>query len=514
MTAASSSAGVSASAGFTADRKKEIIGLFLGIACLVYTLVSTPPQGITPSSWTTIGVTLLMAIWWMFEALPIAVTALVPLVLFPILGVMDAKTVAPNYAQDLIWLFVGGFALAYAMETWNLHRRVSLLVLKVCGTNPKMLLLGFLVSTAFLSAWMSNTACAALMMPIGMAIVKMVQEGEGRSEVEKRAAVNFGICVMLGIAFAASIGGMATLIGTPPNAVMAGQVEKMTNTPVPFANFMMVGTPISIVLLAACWWLLPVMFPMKALDLSHAGSIVDDELEKLGPMSKGEKLTFALFLFTALFWILRPQILDALPPVNFGGKATSLSKIMSDSTVGMLALLLSFLIPVDFKKGRMMLDNSLFSKGIPWDAIILFGGGFALGAALDKSGVSAYVAGQMKGLAGMSSITIMGTMALVAMLLTQMTSNTAVAATFVPLAISVAQGVGAHPLSMAIPVALGASLAFSLPVATPPNAIVFGSGLIRVPDMFKSGMVLNLIGIVITLVSMYVMMPIAFGVKL
>jgi sodium-dependent dicarboxylate transporter 2/3/5 len=498
----------------TGDRKKEIIGLFLGIAFLVYTLFTTPPEGINPTSWKTIGITMLMATWWMLEALPIAVTALVPLVLFPIFGVMNAKEVAPNYAQDLIWLFVGGFALAYAMETWNLHRRVSLLVLKVCGTNPKMLLLGFLISTAFLSAWMSNTACAALMMPIGMAIVKMVQEGEGRSEIEKKAALNFGICVMLGIAFSASIGGMATLIGTPPNAVMAGQVEKMTNTPVPFANFMMVGTPISVILLAVCWWLLPVFFPMKALDLSHAGAIVDDELEKLGNMSKGEKLTFILFIGTALFWILRPQILGALPPVTMGGKAVSLAKVMSDSTVGMLALLLCFLIPVDFKKGRMMLDNTLFSQGIPWDCIILFGGGFALGAALDKSGVSAYVAGQMKTLAGMNSLIIMGVMALVAMLLTQMTSNTAVAATFVPLAISVAQGVGAHPLTMAIPVALGASLAFSLPVATPPNAIVFGSGLVRVPDMFKSGMTLNLIGILITMVSMYIFMPIAFGVKL
>ncbi len=510
----SSSAGTPADVGFTADRKKEIIGLFLGIAFLLYTLFTAPPEGITAASWKTIGVTLLMATWWMLEAVPIAVTALVPLVLFPWLGVMTAKEVAPNYAQDLIWLFVGGFALAYAMETWNLHRRVSLLVLKVCGTNPKMLLLGFLVSSAFLSAWMSNTACAVLMMPIGIAIVKMVQEGEGKSEIEKKAAINFGICVMLGIAFSSSIGGMATLIGTPPNAVMAGQVEKMTGTAVPFSNFMIVGAPISVILLAVCWWLLPVMFPIKALDLSHAGTIVDEELEKLGGMSKGETLTFILFIFTALFWIMRPKILGMFPPVMLAGKLTPMSKIMSDSTVGMMTLLLCFIVPVDFKKGRMVLDTSLFSKGIPWDAIILFGGGFALGGALDKSGVSAYVASQMKDLVGMSSIIMIAVMATVAMLLTQMTSNTAVAATFVPLAISIAQGLGVSPLTMAIPVALGASLAFSLPVATPPNAIVFGSGLIRVPDMFKSGMILNLIGIVISIAVMYVMMPIAFGVKL
>ncbi len=508
----SASSAVVASEGMTADRKKEIVGLILGVAFLLYTLFTTPPEGLTVSAWKTIGVTLLMATWWMLEAIPISVTALAPLVLFPVLGVVPAKAVAPNYANNLIWLFVGGFALAYAMETWNLHRRVSLIVLKVCGTNPKMLMLGFMIATAFLSAWMSNTACAALMMPIGMAIVKMVQEGEGRSEIEKKAAVNFGICVMLGIAFSSSMGGMATLIGTPPNAVMAGQVVQMTGTPVPFANFMLVGGPIGIALLAITQFLLPAMFPMKALDLSAAGEIVDEELEKLGPMSRGETLTMILFV-AALSWILRPQLLSLLPSVEVAGKMVPLSKFITDSTIGMTALLLAFLIPVDFKKGRMLLDSSLFAKGIPWDAILLFGGGFALGGALSKSGVTEFVAGQMQALAGMSSLVIMAVLALVAMLLTQMTSNTAVAATFVPLAISIAQGLGVSPLLMAIPVALGASLAFALPVATPPNAIVFGSGLIRVPDMFKSGFTLCLIGIVLSIAVMYVMMPIAFGVK-
>lgn len=500
--------------GFTGERKKQVFGLLLGVAGLLFTLFTPPPSDLAPLAWKTIGISFLMAIWWMFEAVPIAVTALAPLVLFPFFGVMSAKEVAPNYAQDLIWLFVGGFALAYAMETWNLHRRVSLLTLKICGTNPKMLLLGFLVSTGFLSAWMSNTACAALMMPIGLAITKMVQEGENRTEAEMKAATNFGICVMLGIAFAASIGGMATLIGTPPNAVMAGQVAKMTGANVPFAKFMIVGAPISVVMMVICWWLLPVMFPVKDLNLTQAGAIVDQELEKLGPMSKGEKLTFALFIFTASFWILRPQILGLLPDFTIDGKVVAMSKLVSDSSVGMLALLLCFLIPVDFKKGRMLLDSSLFKKGIPWDAILLFGGGFALGAGLNHSGVSEFIAGHMGALQGMPPIVIMGIMATVAMLLTQMTSNTAVAATFVPLGISMAQGLGYPPLLIAIPVALGASLAFGLPVATPPNAIVFGSGIIRVPDMFKAGMTLNFIGIVVTLIMMYIFMPLAFGIQL
>ncbi len=510
----SSSSVAETNTGMTPDRKKSVFGLFLGLAFLAYTLLTSPPDGLTVAAWKTIGVTVLMASWWMLEAIPIAVTALVPLVAFPLLGVMSAKLVAPNYAQDLIFLFVGGFALAYAMETWNLHRRISLLALKICGTNPKMLILGFMISTAFLSAWMSNTACAALMMPIGLAIVKMVRDRETTSEIEHAAAVNFGICVMLGIAFAASMGGMATLIGTPPNAVMAGQVEKMTGTAVPFANFMLVGAPIGIALLAISWWTLPMMFKIQALDLSHAGAIVDEELERLGPMGRGEATTLILFVCTALAWMLRPKLLALLPSIEVDGKVLPMSKMISDSTIGMTALLLCFLLPVDFKKGRMLLDSSLFTKGIPWDCIILFGGGFALGGALTKSGVSQYVALQMESMAGMSSIVMMATLALVSMLLTQMTSNTAVAATFVPLAISIANGLGVDPLIMAIPVALGASLAFSLPVATPPNAIVFGSGLIRIPDMFKAGMIYNLIGIVLSIAAMYVMMPIAFGVKL
>lgn len=511
---ASVSTNVSQGAGFTGERKKQVIGLVTGLAGLLFTMIVPAPSDLAPLAWKTIGISFLMAIWWMFEAVPIAVTALAPLVLFPAFGVMTAKEVAPNYAQDLIWLFVGGFALAYAMETWNLHRRISLLVLKFCGTNPKMLLLGFLVSTGFLSAWMSNTACAALMMPIGLAIIKMVKESEGGTEAEKKAATNFGICVMLGIAFSASIGGMATLIGTPPNAVMAGQVVKMTGSAVPFSRFMMVGAPISLVMMGICWWVLPLMFPIRDLNLAQAGAIVDHELKELGPMSKGEKLTFALFVFTASFWMLRPQILGLFPPFVMGEKTLAVSKVVSDSTVGMLALLLCFLIPVDFRKGRMLLDSSLFTKGIPWDAILLFGGGFALGAGLDHSGVSKFIAGHMEVLRGMSPVMVMAIMATVVMLLTQMTSNTAVAATFVPLGISMAHGLGYPPLLIAIPVSLGASLAFALPVATPPNAIVFGSGIIRIPDMFKAGMVLNCIGIVVTIVMMYIFMPIAFGMRL
>ncbi len=503
-----------AETGMSGERKKQVFGLILGALCLVYTCFTQAPEGLSPGAWKTVGVTLLMAIWWMTEALPISVTALVPLVAFPLLGIIGAKSIAPNYASNLVWLFFGGFSLAYAMETWNLHRRLSLTVLKVCGGSPSTLILGFMVSTGFLSAWMSNTACTALMMPIGLAIVKMVGEGEGKSEAEKIAAKNFGVCVMLGVAFAASMGGMATLIGTPPNAVMAGQVAQMTGKAVPFANFMAVGAPIGIALLVIAWKTLPMMFPIAQLDLSGTAAIVDEELAKLGPMSKGEKITTILFVGTALAWIFRPKLVAMMGSVEIDGKVVKMSKMVTDSTIGMFTALLCFIIPVDFKKGRMILDNSLFTKGIPWDCLVLFGGGFALGTALKKSGVAPYVSEQMQQMEGMSTIAVMSLLALVAMLLSQMTSNTATAATFVPLAVALANGLNVDPLVLAIPVALGASLAFSMPVATPPNAIVFGSGLIRIPDMFKAGMIYNFIGIIIAIAVMYVMMPIAFGVSL
>jgi len=503
-----------ADAGMTGERKKQVFGLILGVLCLIYTLVTDAPEGLSPQAWKSVGITFLMAIWWMTEALPISVTALVPLVAFPMLGIIGAKQIAPNYASNLVWLFFGGFSLAYAMETWNLHRRLSLTVLKVCGGSPSLLLIGFMASTGFLSAWMSNTACTALMMPIGMAIIKMVTEGEGKSEAEKAAAKNFGVCVMLGIAFSASMGGMATLIGTPPNAVMAGQVAKMTGQEVSFAAFIMVGAPIGIALLAIAWKTLPMMFPISNLDLSGTSAIVDEELAKLGPMSKGERITTVLFVGTALAWIFRPKLVALMGSVEIGGKVVPMKKFITDSTIGMFTAILCFLIPVDFKKGRMILDNSLFSKGIPWDALILFGGGFALGTALKKSGVAPYVSDQMSQMGDMSTYAVLSILAFVAMALSQMTSNTATAATFVPLAVALAQGLNVHPLVFAIPVALGASLAFSMPVSTPPNAIVFGSGLIRIPDMFKAGMVYNLIGIVIAIAVMSVMMPIAFGVSI
>jgi len=503
-----------AEAGMCGERKKQVFGLILGALCLAYTCFSQAPEGLTPGAWKTVGVTLLMAIWWMTEALPISVTALVPLVAFPLLGIISAKSIAPNYASNLVWLFFGGFSLAYAMETWNLHRRLSLTVLKVCGGSSSTLILGFMVSTGFLSAWMSNTACTALMMPIGLAIVKMVGEGEGQSEAQKMAAKNFGICVMLGIAFSASMGGMATLIGTPPNAVMAGQVAQMTGKAVPFANFMAVGAPIGIALLIIAWKTLPLMFPIANLDLSGSAAIVDEELEKLGPMTKGERITTVLFVGTALAWIFRPKLVAMMGSVDVNGQIIPMSKMITDSTIGMFTAVLCFIVPVDFKKGRMILDNSLFTKGIPWDCLILFGGGFALGTALKQSGVAEYVSDYMQQMQGMSTYMVLAILALVAMLLSQMTSNTATAATFVPLSVALANGLGVHPLVLAIPVALGASLAFSMPVSTPPNAIVFGSGLIRIPDMFKAGMIYNLIGIVIAIAVMSFMMPIAFGVSI
>jgi len=502
-----------ADAGMTGERKKQVFGLILGVLCLIYTLVTDAPEGLSPQAWKSVGITFLMAIWWMTEALPISVTALVPLVAFPMLGIIGAKQIAPNYASNLVWLFFGGFSLAYAMETWNLHRRLSLTVLKVCGGSPSLLMLGFMASTGFLSAWMSNTACTALMMPIGMAIISLLNNGKDAKDSVDDTSRKFGICIMLGIAFSASIGGLMTPIGTPPNAVLVGQMSKIAGIDIGFGNFMMIGVPIAVVLMVITWLLLiKVFFPVKGVNLDKAVSVVDEELEKLGPLSRGEALVMLIFVLTAACWMFRSKITGAIGTINVAGTEIVAGRVIRDSTIAMTAAVIMFVTPVSLKQGKFLVDSSVFSK-IPWDVLVLVGGGLALGGALNSSGVSQYVAANMESVSNMSTIMIIAVCSTIVMLITQLASNTATANTFVPLGISIAVGIGQHPMMIAVPMAIGAGLAFSLPVSTPPNAIVFGSGLIRIPDMFKVGILANFIGIAIAIVVMYVMLPVAFGIK-
>ncbi len=499
--------------GLDGEMKRRILGFSLGIGAMLYFLLSSPPEGLSTNAWYTIGVTCMMGAWWMLEAIPISATAFLPLVMFPLLGIQTATEVAPAYAGDLIFLFMGGFVIAIAMEMWNLHRRVSLNILKIAGANPGMLVLGFMIATGFLSAWMSNTACATMMMPIGMAIISLLNNGKDPKDSTDDTSRKFGICIMLGIAFSASIGGLMTPIGTPPNAVLVGQMSKIAGIDVGFGQFMLIGVPIAVILMAITWLLLiKVFFPVKGVNLEQAVSVVDEELEKLGPLSRGEAMVMFIFVVTAATWMLRGQITEMIGTINVAGTEMKAGRVIRDSTIAMTAATIMFVTPVNLKEGKFLVDSTVFKK-IPWDVLVLVGGGLALGAALNSSGVSQYVAANMEAVSSLSTIMIIAVCSTIVMLITQLASNTATANTFIPLGISIAVGVGQHPLMIAVPMAIGAGLAFSLPVSTPPNAIVFGSGLIRIPDMFKVGILSNFIGIAIAIVVMYLVMPIAFGVK-
>lgn len=491
------------------------IGFFLGPAIFLLMLLLPHPEGMSPEAWKVGAVTVLMAIWWITEAIPIPATSLLPIAMFPLLGVMKSAQSTAPYANHLIYLFMGGFFLAVTMERWNLHRRVAVHTIKLVGTSPARMILGFMLATAFLSMWVSNTATTMMMVPIGLAVIQQalnltsdqIREGASHS---KATEFNFGKGLMLGIAYAASIGGVATIIGTPPNTIMVGMVDKMYGVQIGFDQWMMFGVPLSAVMLAATWLLLvKFLFPMKGLELGGGAAIIDEEIRKLGPMSKEEKYIVCVGLFVAAFWMSRgflnkaDFIKDIFP--NF--------KYIADATIGILGSLILFAIPIDFKKGKFLLDWKTAVK-IPWDVILLFGGGLAIANGFAKTGLAAYIASQLSLLEGSSILVFVGVVVMMTIFLTEITSNTATATLLVPIMGAAAIAMGVHPYATIIGACVAASFAFMLPVATPPNAVVFGSGCVTIGQMARAGIWLNIIGTILITAFVVYIMPVLWGVDL
>ncbi|MBW2733981.1 MAG: DASS family sodium-coupled anion symporter [Deltaproteobacteria bacterium] len=461
------------------------------------------PAGMTQAAWRVTAVTLLMAIWWITEAIPIPATALLPIALYPVLGVMKSQDAAAPYANHLIYLFMGGFLLAVTMERWNLHRRIALHTIALVGTSPPRMILGFMVATGLLSMWVSNTATTMMMVPIGMAVIDQAEE-------ESRQRQNFARCLMLGIAYAASIGGIATIIGTPPNTVMAGMVEKMFGVEIGFARWMLLGLPLAVLMLILCWLLLTrVLFPLKDVQLAGSADVLAQELTALGKISRQEKLVLVVAALAAFFWVSR-GFLNKAPLVN---EIWPNFAHVHDATIAIFCALLLFVIPTDFKRGEFLLDWQTAVK-IPWGVMVLFGGGLAIAAGFAKTGLAVYVAGQFSSLSGASMVIFVGAVVLATVFLTELTSNTATATLLVPIMGSAAVAMGIHPFATIVSATLAASFAFMLPVATPPNAVVFGSGRVAIKDMAKAGFWLNLLGtVVITLFVSYAM-PALWGIDL
>ncbi|MFI8777186.1 SLC13 family permease [Brachybacterium paraconglomeratum] len=487
------------------------LGLAVGLvaALLIYLVM---PADAPHAAKLTAATAVLMAVWWMTEALPIPATALVPLVVFPVLNPeVGFDDVGASYGNNIIFLFMGGFMLALAMQRWNLHKRIALAIVGAIGTSPALLILGFMIATGFISMWVSNTATAVMMLPIGVSVLVLVnrlrledaagkgeEPGEGVDpdlEAEGSAGTassavrsRFGTALMLGIAYAASIGSLATIIGTPPNALLAAHMSQEFGVTIGFGRWMVVGAPIAVVFLLIAWLLLTkVIFKPEISEIPGGAELIREERRGLGRISSGEVRVLSVFVLAALSWVFIPLIWQIAgagdPPIG-------------DAGIAMVVALLLFVLPAGAARGVRLLDWDAAVK-LPWGVLLLFGGGLALSAQFSSSGLTEWIGEVTAGIGGLPVVLIVAIVAAGILFLTELTSNTATAATFLPVATAVAVGIGVDPMLLAIPVALAATCAFMLPVATPPNAIAYGSGYVRIPQMASAGLWLNLIGIVL-----------------
>lgn len=464
-------------------------------------LLAPEPSGLSPEGWRTAAVVVLMAIWWMTEAIPIPATAILPLGLFPLLGVLDARNASAPYADELIFLFMGGFFLAVTMEKWGLHKRIALGIIAFVGTGPTRLVLGFMLATAFLSMWISNTATTAMMLPIALAV------GEMFRPADQEGPYDFGIALMLGVAYAASIGGVSTLIGTPPNAVLAGAASELLDYEIGFVQWMGVGVPIALIMLPLTWIALTrFLYPPGTLS-GNAAEIIEGERRALGAPTRGEIVTGTVFAMTALAWVLRSE--KTIGDLTIPGLQTW-SPNLRDSTIAMIAAAVLFVVPVNWKKGEFALDWKT-ARRIPWGVLVLFGGGLSLARAMDQSGLAAWIGGVVGMLQAVPLFVIIIFVATLVVFLTELTSNVATTSMAMPVMAGAAIGLGIEPLLLMTIAALSASMAFMLPVATPPNAIVFGSGYITIPQMSRAGIVLNLCAIVVISGLGSVLIPLLLG---
>jgi len=470
------------------------IGLLLGPLAFLLVLFIVRPQGLPFAGTAVLAATAWMAIWWTTEAISIAVTSLLPIILFPLTGVLPASEITASYGHYIVFLFLGGFMIAMAVERWNLHRRIALGTIALIGSNLKMIILGAMLATAFLSMWISNTATSVMMLPIAMAIARQLADDPATEEDENET---FGKALMLAIAYSASIGGMATLIGTPVNGVLLGQVETVFGVEIGFMDWFWIGFPISMLLLFICWWYLTrIAFRFKASAFAGGRAEVRRLQRELGPISREEIKVLIVFVCTALAWIFRESLAEILPGIN-------------DSVIAMIGATTLFLIP-GREAGEKLLSWDEAVR-LPWGVVLLLGGGFALAAGFSAGGLADYIAANLSvpETVGVLLITLLVVAAV--NFLTEITSNVATTSMLLPVLAVAAGPLGVSPSSLMVPATLAATCAFMLPVATPPNAVVFGSGYLTIPDMARAGFRMNLVSIFIITLACYFMLPLLAG---
>ncbi|MDF2157939.1 DASS family sodium-coupled anion symporter [Algoriphagus sp. CAU 1675] len=476
------------------------LGLYFGPIAFILIYFFAQSEGLNPEAQAMLGLAVWMAIWWITEALPIAATAFLPLILMPLLGILKIGNVSANYMHPTVLLYMGGFLMATGIEKWNLHRRIALNIINILGTDLRKIVLGFILATGFLSMWISNSATSLMMLPIGLAVVNQFKSQLGVSN--SSISENLGKNIMLGIAYGASIGGVATLIGTPTNAILAAVVNELYDYSIGFNEWLFFGFPLAVILLGICWfYLVTKANPLpKKLSISDGKSIIGTQLKSLGKISFEEKSVLAVFLLVCFAWISRSFLIVKIFPQ------------IDDTIIVLIGVVLLFLLPSSSKHERIL--DWKTAEQIPWGVLILFGGGLALAEGFKETGLAEWIGQRFTLIEGISLILLLLIIIASVNFLTEVTSNVATASMLLPILASVAIKLDLHPFGLMVGATLAASCAFMLPVATPPNAVVFGSGYLKMKDMVTAGFWLNIISIILVTLMVYYFLPTLWGIEL
>ncbi len=489
--------------------KIQKVGFILGIISFVLILIFFHPDSEKPEIGRVAAVAVLMAIWWITEAIPMAATSMVPIIFFPLLGVLSGSDISAAYINSVIFLFIGGFMLAIAMENWGLHKRIALKIISIFGGTANSILYGFMLSSAFLSMWISNTATAVMMLPIALAVILKIENQFGKEETK-----NFSKSILLGIAYSCSIGGIATLIGTPPNLALI-RIHKIIfpNAPqITFGNWMLLSFPITVILLILAAILLSKIIFRSDKKIRISKDFIKNEYQSLGKPSFSEKVIAIIFALTSLLWIFRTDLNFGFIQISGWSTIFKTPDFIDDGTVAVTMAFLLFLFPSKDEKQKTILAANVFEQ-IPWGIILLFGGGFALATAFSSSGLSEFIGNKLHGLSTIPTFVLLLVISGMINFLTELTSNTATTQMILPILASVSVAIGINPLLLMIAATLSASMAFMMPVGTPPNTIVFASKRLRIIDMARTGFMLNIISIILITVLVYFIGSVIFNLN-
>ncbi|MCA1772048.1 MAG: DASS family sodium-coupled anion symporter [Halomonas sp.] len=510
-TSGGSGAGSSSSNGSGGDprppayKKPQKVGLLLGPLLFAFVLLFFHPADLSIEGRMVLATTLWVAVWWITEAIPIPVTSLLPIVLLPITGALEGSRVTAAYGNPIIFLFLGGFMIALAMEKWGLHKRIALVIIGLLGTSINRIVLGFMAATGFLSMWVSNTASVMMMLPIGTAIVYQVTQELSKSDGDHSDDIDkFSKALIFGIGYGGTIGGLGTLIGTPPNIILAATVSELFGVQISFADWLFFAFPVVVILLFASWLLLTrIIYPVKFADLPGGKEVIQKEKQALGTTSFEEKAVLWVFLFAAFMWITRSFLWE--------GQLLTIPGI-DDTMIAMVAAIALFLIPSK-NQGGCLLDWEV-AKDVPWGILLLFGGGLAIAAGFSSTGLAEWIGEQMNVLEGVNFLMVILLASAMVLFLTEITSNTATATMILPVLASLALALNVHPFVLMVPAAMAANCAFMLPVGTPPNAIIFATGKIKIAEMVRNGFGLNILALVLIVAAVYFLLPMMWGVDL